>query len=126
MMSWGRTPRGREPAALGRATRTSPMLPASKTAWARAADGLAVRPPGRRDSPGAAETRRLASRAREIVTSAITSGHGRRELMRAMRRDSVSLRADELVDAVLELNERQQPHVAETDPHREAVGEGVR
>src|SRR5688500_19008275 len=62
---------GRELATLGRATRTPPMLVASKGAWAREADGLAGRPPGLQDSPGAAQTRQVAFRAREIVTSTI-------------------------------------------------------
>jgi hypothetical protein len=67
---------GRELAALGRVTRAAPMLPASKPRWAREADGLARRPSGRRDSPGAAQTRQIASRAREIVASTIWVGSG--------------------------------------------------
>ena len=63
---------GRELAALGRVSRTPPMLEASKAAWAaRAADGLAGRPPGRAGGPGAAQTRQIAPRAREIMASII-------------------------------------------------------
>src|SRR5688500_10803291 len=62
---------GRELACLGRVTRPPPMLEASKAAWARGADGLAGRPPGRQVGPGAAQTRQIAPRAREIVASTI-------------------------------------------------------
>src|SRR5215213_10168467 len=62
---------GRGLAALGRVARTPPMLAASKAAWTREADGLTGRPPGRQDRPGAAQTRQITPRAREIVASPI-------------------------------------------------------
>jgi hypothetical protein len=42
-----------------------------------------------------------------------------------VRRDSVPLRADELVLAVLELHDGQQLHIAEPDPNRQAFRERV-
>jgi hypothetical protein len=48
------------------------MLVASVAAWRREADGAAERPrSGLKAGPGAAQTRQSASRAREIVASAI-------------------------------------------------------
>ena len=46
-------------------------------------------------------------------------GDGRRELVRPVRRDAVPLRPDELVLAVVELDERQQLHVPQPDLQRQ-------